>query len=99
MAAALAAETARHPGPIRDAMTAGIKRWISAYQQMLADDGLDIDAHAAIATMVGALIMSRAMSDPDVADKFVSGARDTLLSLAQPRRKSPAKKRAKRARS
>jgi TetR/AcrR family transcriptional repressor of nem operon len=105
-AAALASEVAHHPGPIRDAMTAGVKRWISGVEQMVAEDGLAIDAHAAIATMVGAMVLSRGMADPAVADQFIKAARETLLSLAQrspaqrslPQSpKSPSRKRAKRA--
>jgi TetR/AcrR family transcriptional repressor of nem operon len=99
--AALASEVAHHPGPIRDAMTAGVKRWIAGVEQMIADDGLAIDPHTMIATMVGTMVLSRAMADPAVADQFIKAARETLLSLAQhsPAHpdKSPAKKRAKRA--
>jgi len=106
IAAALASEVAHHPGPIRDAMTAGVKRWITGVEQMIAEDGLDVDAHTTIATMVGALVLSRAMADPAVADKFISSVRETLLSLAQQRPspvqqrpKSPSRKRGRRARS
>ena len=106
IAAALASEVAHHPGPIRDAMTEGVKRWIAGVEQMVAEDGLDVDAHTTIATMVGAMVLSRAMADPAVADKFISSVRQTLLSLpqqrpssGQQRSKSPSRKRATRARS
>jgi TetR/AcrR family transcriptional repressor of nem operon len=107
IAAALASEVAHHPGPIRDAMTVGVKRWIAGVEQMIAEDRLDVDAHTTIATMVGAMVLSRAMADPAVADRFISSVRETLLSLArrrvsavvQQRSKTSSKKRAKRARS
>jgi TetR/AcrR family transcriptional repressor of nem operon len=106
IAAALASEVAHHPGPIRDAMTAGVKRWIAGVEQMIQEDSLDIDAHTAIATMVGAMVLSRAMADPALADKFISSVRETLLSRSQQRpspvrqrSKSPSNQRARRARS
>jgi TetR/AcrR family transcriptional repressor of nem operon len=97
MAAALASEVAHHPGPVRDAMTAGVKRWVAGVEQMLQEDGLAIDGHTAIATLVGALVLSRAMADPELAERFVTRARDSLLASAK--RATPSKRSTKRARS
>jgi TetR/AcrR family transcriptional repressor of nem operon len=80
VAAALAAEVARQTGPVRDAMSAGIRRLIEAVQKMIEADGLNVDAHAALATMVGALVLSRAVSDSKLSERLLSHARDSLLS-------------------
>jgi TetR/AcrR family transcriptional repressor of nem operon len=84
MAAALASEVARHPGPLRDAMTAGIRRWVDSIQQMIERDGLSIDAHAAVATMLGAIVLARATADPKLSDQIISHARESLLSTCRP---------------
>lgn len=97
IAAALASEVAHHPGPVRDAMTAGVKRWIAGVEQMLQEDGLTIDGHTAIATMLGALVLSRAMADPGLSEQFVARARESLLAIAT--RAAPAKRRTRRAKS
>jgi TetR/AcrR family transcriptional repressor of nem operon len=80
VAAALAGEVSRQTGPVRDAMTAGIRRLIENVEKMIEADGLTLDAHAALATMVGALVLSRAASDPKLSDTLISHARDSLLS-------------------
>jgi TetR/AcrR family transcriptional repressor of nem operon len=91
MAAALASEVARHPGPVRDAMTAGIRRWVDSVQQMIEQDGLTIDAHAAVATMLGAIVLARATADPKLSDQILARARESLLSSCK--RAAGAKKR------
>jgi TetR/AcrR family transcriptional regulator, transcriptional repressor for nem operon len=80
MAAALATEVTHHPGPIRDAMTAGIKQWIEGVEKMIAQDGLQIDSYSAVATMIGAIVLARAAADPKLSDQLLSHARDTLLA-------------------
>jgi hypothetical protein len=61
-------------------MSAGIRRLIEAVQKMIEADGLNVDAHAALATMVGALVLSRAVSDSKLSERLLSHARDSLLS-------------------
>jgi len=84
--AALASEAAHHPGPVRDAISAGIGAWIEGVEKMLAQDGIEIDAYSAVATMVGAMILARAASDPKLADRLIARARGALLSA--PRRQT-----------
>jgi TetR/AcrR family transcriptional repressor of nem operon len=79
-AAALAAEVARQAGPVREAMSSGIRRLIECVGRMIEADGLNVDAHAAVATMVGALVLSRAIADPKLSEQLMSTARDSLLS-------------------
>jgi TetR/AcrR family transcriptional repressor of nem operon len=83
MAAALASEVAHHPGPLRDAMTAGIRRWVESVQQMIEQDGLANDAHAAVATMLGAIVLARATADAKLSDQIISHARESLLSTCK----------------
>jgi TetR/AcrR family transcriptional regulator, transcriptional repressor for nem operon len=91
MAAALASEATHHPGPIRDAMTMGIRRWVEIVQQMIEQDGLAIDSHAAVATMLGAIVLARTTADPRLSDQIISRARESLLSSCK--RAAGAKKR------
>jgi TetR/AcrR family transcriptional repressor of nem operon len=93
MIAALASEVAHHPGPVKDAMTAGIKGWIEGLEKMLRQDRLNIDAYSAVATMVGAMVLARAAADPKLSERLVTHARDSLLSSTR------GKARNKRARS
>jgi len=99
MAAALASEVAHHPGPVQDEMTAGVKRWLAGVEQMARDDGVTIDGHTSIATMVGALVLARAMADPHLSELFITRARESLLASAKGAAALPAKQRAKRKRS
>ena len=64
---------------------------------MVQEDGLTIDSHTAIATLVGALVLSRAMADPELSELFITRARESLLVSAA--RAAPAKRRANRVRS
>lgn len=89
-AAALAAEVSRQTGPVREAMTAGIRRMIESVEGTIAADGLRVDAHAAVALMVGALVLSRASADPKLSEQLMSHARDSLLPTP-PKRPASAK--------
>jgi len=80
MIAALASEVAHHPGPVKDAMTVGIKGWIEGIAKMVSQDGLNIDAYSAVATMVGAMVLARAAADPRLSERLLTHARDSLLS-------------------
>jgi TetR/AcrR family transcriptional regulator, transcriptional repressor for nem operon len=78
--AALASEAAHQGGPVRDAIDSGIRRLVASVDQALQADGLAIDAHAAVATMVGAMVLSRALADPKLSDQLLAHARESLLS-------------------
>jgi TetR/AcrR family transcriptional repressor of nem operon len=78
--AALASEAAHQGGPVRDAITCGIRRLIESVEQALQADGVTLDAHAAVATLVGAMVLSRAVADPKLSDQLLAHARESLLS-------------------
>jgi TetR/AcrR family transcriptional repressor of nem operon len=80
VAAALASESAHESEPVREAMACGIRRLIESVQNMLETDGLSLDAHSAVATMVGAMVLSRAVADPKLSEQLLAHARASLLS-------------------
>ena len=79
--AALATETAREPQPARAAMTQGVERMIA--RRAVDAPGADEaerrrTAVGAVATMVGALILARAVDDPQLSIELLEAARARL---------------------
>jgi TetR/AcrR family transcriptional repressor of nem operon len=80
VAAALASEAAHQSGPVREAMSSGIRRLVESVEKVIEADGLTLDAQSAVATLVGAMVLSRAVADPRLSEQLLSRARDSLLS-------------------
>jgi TetR/AcrR family transcriptional repressor of nem operon len=91
--AALGGDAARPGNAARGAYTAQIRSYIDRLEGLLAEDGASGSANAgagdlrerAIATMsamVGALIISRAVDDPALADEVLGASREALLAAA-----------------
>ena len=79
--AALAAETARRPPLARGAMTQGVAAMIArraAHASGADETERRQAAVGAVATMVGALILSRAVDDPALSDELLEAARARL---------------------
>ena len=84
--AALGGDAARPGNAARAAYTEQIRRYIDRLEGLLAADDAPGDAReraiATMSTLVGALIISRAVEDPELADEVLAGARDVLLTAA-----------------
>lgn len=77
--AALGCEVPRQGGAIRAAFTAGVRRMVDRLSALLpgdADGAREKDALAAAATLVGALVLARAVDDPVLSDRIMAAARD-----------------------
>ncbi|MGL4286397.1 MAG: TetR/AcrR family transcriptional regulator [Phreatobacter sp.] len=85
--ASLGAELARRPDETRDALTDQIRGIIAVIRAELppAFSGSQADsvARAIFSTMVGALQMARAVTDPALSDGFLSGARTAALAIGR----------------
>jgi TetR/AcrR family transcriptional repressor of nem operon len=102
--AALGADAARQPEPVRIAFEDGVENLVTALSQQggalnAADAArararvLDVLAHA-----VGALVMSRACPDDSpLADEFLAVSRDAILESLQPRQATRATSRGRSA--
>jgi TetR/AcrR family transcriptional regulator, transcriptional repressor for nem operon len=85
----LASDVARADDSARDAFTAELLRVATAIVSgpVTVDGPSTMDeAHAALATLIGAVTLARAVSDPVMARKLASSAEHVLLS---PQRRAP----------
>jgi TetR/AcrR family transcriptional repressor of nem operon len=82
--AALGGDAARPGNAARGAYTEQIRRYIDRLQELLPTEGADDDrrgqAIAAVSTLVGGLIIARAVDDPSLADEILDATRDGLLA-------------------
>jgi len=75
LVAALGAEISRQPRGVRDAFTAEFKEALMFLSELLADDENEFngdDTLALFATMAGALMLSRAVSDRELSDRILT---------------------------
>lgn len=80
--AALAPEAARRGPELRRAFEAGINRHLDILDEMVSptsDEEVRDRSIAALSTMVGALVLSRAVDDEQLAKRFLRAAADHLL--------------------
>lgn len=76
--AALGTEMARASAPTRRMLTQAISAQIDEYSQKAAGEDLDAKRTEAIgtwATMIGAMLLSRIVDSPDLADEILASAR------------------------
>ena len=74
--AALGSEIARQPQSVREAFTEEFKNGLEFLAEVMPGDdssGRDEDAIAAFASMVGALILARAVNDEPLSDRILQG--------------------------
>ena len=82
--AALGAEAARHDSPVRGAFTQNVRSVVEILTRMLPRDSNREKRERALATyasMVGAIVLARAVDD---ADLFEDVLKSVLASIAQP---------------
>lgn len=75
--AALASDVARADATSRDVMSAHIETFIATVTASLGGD--EAAAIAAVSAMVGALVLSRVVTDPARSDAFLKAVRDHLM--------------------
>jgi TetR/AcrR family transcriptional repressor of nem operon len=80
--AALACEVARQSRGVRERFTAGVRGTIALLSRRMGS-GLrqrerDEKALATVASLVGALVLARAVSDPKLSDDILRATRNTL---------------------
>lgn len=84
MLAALGAEAARHNSPVRSVFTKGVSSAVDALTQLLPGetDGKKRERALAIyASMVGAIVLARAVDDADLSEEVL---KSVLASIAAP---------------
>ena len=85
----LSGEVARQPEAVRGALTGSLERLIADMSELsTAPDAAArrADALATLAGMVGALALSRAVSDPVLSDELLKATRDGLMRQHTPSR-------------
>ena len=89
MLAALGPDIARQPLRIRQAFTKEIKDDLEFLSRLMPDDGKEDryeDAIATFASMAGALILARAVSDEELSDLILKSTAKRVIKRAKPRR-------------
>ncbi len=82
MLPALAADAARRGGPLQQAFTEGVRGYLAVLEEAAGDDtqaGRRQRALGTLSAMVGALLLSRAVEDPDLSDELLE-ATATMLT-------------------
>jgi len=77
--AALGPEVARQHPPVRQAVTAGLRACIELLTSLVRGDSEEAKRHEAIRTfagMVGALLLARAVDDPQFSEEILNAAAD-----------------------
>lgn len=79
--AALGCEVPRHAGSVRAAFTAGVRRMTARISDLLGvttDSDREAEALAIAATLVGALVLARAVDDPQLSNRILAASRERL---------------------
>jgi TetR/AcrR family transcriptional regulator, transcriptional repressor for nem operon len=87
---ALGAEVARSDARVRAAYTEQVQSYLARLEQLLGDTGADADAPAdpetrrqakvMLSTLVGAVLVARAVDDPGLSDEIIRDVRAALTS-------------------
>lgn len=83
-AAALGAEIARHAAKSRRVYTRQVNRWLGLIEGTLPRPDREV-AQAIFGTLLGCLVLARGVSDPELADGFLTTGRAAALKLAEQR--------------
>jgi TetR/AcrR family transcriptional repressor of nem operon len=73
---ALGADASRSDPRVRAAYTDQVKRYLAQLEQLLGDDA---QAAVALSTLVGAVLVSRAVDDPALSDEILADVREALV--------------------
>ena len=85
--AAVGCEVARHGPAVRQVLTEGLRASAGRLSAVLPDQDRPADektdeALAVLASMVGALILARAVDDPDLSDRILQTSRRRIIGTA-----------------
>lgn len=78
---ALASDVARADEDARVVMAAHVEEFIARVARAMGEEDEDGDATLAVSAMVGALLLSRVITDPKRSDAVLRGVRERLIAL------------------
>lgn len=81
---ALGADAARSDERVRATYTGQVERYIAQMEGLLEGDDVRRRAIAAVSEMVGALLISRAVSDEALSEEVLAAARENVAAGAKP---------------
>jgi TetR/AcrR family transcriptional regulator, transcriptional repressor for nem operon len=84
---ALGNDVARAGDELRSAYTDQVRRYLARLDQLLGADGAPRPSDAAtvaLSTLVGALLVARAVNDPELSERILRDAREALVDRSQP---------------
>jgi TetR/AcrR family transcriptional repressor of nem operon len=79
---ALGNDVARAGNEVRSAYTDQVRRYLTRLDELLGSDVADrpsADATAALSTLAGAVLVARAVGDPELSDQILRDAREALV--------------------
>lgn len=76
----LAGEAARGPDEVKQVFTRGVSRMLERLQRAIPGDDAEREAIAFLAEAVGAIVLARAVSDPDLQERILDACRTDLTS-------------------
>lgn len=79
---ALGADATRADGRVQGAYRGQVERYVATMEELLGGGGADARrrAIAAVSSMVGALLMARAVGDEDLSEEILAAARESVAS-------------------
>lgn len=84
-AAANGGEIARHSEQTRTAFTAQVAAWVELIDNAMKGDGLKGNPYAVASSLVGSLILARAVKDRGASDAFLEAGRNAAMASVQPK--------------
>jgi TetR/AcrR family transcriptional repressor of nem operon len=80
--AALGGEVRQHDGPVRETFTAALRRMAARIEALLPPGEARADAAlGAVATLVGSLMLARAVDDPALSERLLAAGRRQLAGM------------------
>jgi TetR/AcrR family transcriptional repressor of nem operon len=84
---ALGNDVARASDEVRSAYTAQVRRYLARLDELLGTDETrrpSADARVALSTLAGALLVARAVDDPELSERILRDAREALVDPSEP---------------
>jgi TetR/AcrR family transcriptional regulator, transcriptional repressor for nem operon len=84
---ALGNDVPRAGAELRSAYTDQVRRYLARLDELLGSDvadGPSTDATAALSTLVGAVLVARAVDDPELSERILRDARAALIANSSP---------------
>jgi TetR/AcrR family transcriptional regulator, transcriptional repressor for nem operon len=84
---ALGNDVARAGDELKSAYTGQVRRYLARLDELLGADGAgrpSVPSTVALSTLVGALLVARAVDDPELSERILRDAREALVDWSQP---------------